>query len=113
MSADDRLGTEKVKVKSFDEIMAEKRQRALQKKEEPKKNEEQKPKAVMLLKRKQKESSKPTTGLKLFRIFNLRNNYGSRNSICFVPSHGEGWAKWSWKVRDLDFPVFKNLLLPD
>lgn len=60
----DRLGSQKVKVKSFEEIMAEKRQRALHKKEEDKINEgQQKPKVVTLLKStSQKESSKPTTG---------------------------------------------------
>ena len=60
----DRLGPQKVKVKSFEEIMAEKRQRALHKKEEDKSDEgQQKPKVVTLLKRiSQKESSKPTTG---------------------------------------------------
>ena len=51
-------------VKSFEEIMAEKRQRAWHKKEEDKSDEgQQKPKVVTLLKRiPQKESSKPTTG---------------------------------------------------
>ena len=60
----DRLGSQKVKVKSFVEIMAEKRQRALHKKEEDKNDEgQQKPKVVTLLKRiSQKESSKPITG---------------------------------------------------
>ena len=62
-----RLGTQRVKVKSFDEIMAEKRQRALQKKNEPKKkgeaaaDREEKPNVVKMQMSKQKDPPKLTT----------------------------------------------------
>lgn len=65
----DSLPAEKVKVKTFDEIMAEKRQRASQNKEENQQDEKQeKPKGTRLLKNKRNESAKPTTVIKPRRI---------------------------------------------
>ncbi|XP_074638696.1 uncharacterized protein LOC141897139 isoform X1 [Acropora palmata] len=60
----DRPGAAKVKVKSFDEIMAEKRQRTLQNKGE----EKQDTKAVTQLRNKKREATKPSTVIKPRRI---------------------------------------------
>ena len=57
----DRPGAAKVKVKSFDEIMAEKRQRALQNKGERKQDGEN-TKAVTQLRNKKREAAKSSTG---------------------------------------------------
>ena len=57
----DRPGAAKVEVKSFDEIMAEKRQRTLQNKGEAKQDDKN-TKAAIQLKNKKGEAAKPSTG---------------------------------------------------
>ena len=92
----DRPGAAKVKVKSFDEIMAEKRQRALQSKREQK----QDTKAVTQLRNKKREATKPSTGTEKAKLCHLSHvdkgllrvmeNLGSHGiELLIMESHGK------------------------
>ena len=92
----DRPGAAKVKVKSFDEIMAEKRQRALQSKGEQK----QDTKAVTQLRNKKREATKPSTGTEKPKLCHLSHvdkgllrvmeNLGSHGiELLVMESHGK------------------------
>ena len=83
----DRIGSQEVKVKSFDEIMAEKKQRTLQKNNEAQRvevvaEESQKPKTVRLRTSAQ-ESSRPTTGRK--SCFLIQEFFFNLNSWKLAP----------------------------